>query len=180
MQLIIQAVMLTEKKKIGKKKLLTSSVLTISFAMKRRIFNGTDGFPNLLCRNFIQRGRSTGTVPWNLKKMSKKSIQLLNKTSLPHQKNPSPQHIGIDMKITEWRNSISHSFIVLTREMMPNFWFILASSTLGVIWFLCICLIRVVIGAMHSCWLSSSISSSNSSFKTMYSDISWEKKNYCD
>lgn len=59
------------RKKYDKKKLLTSSVLTISFAMKRRIFSGTDGFPNLPCRNFIQRGRSTGTVPWNLKEESK-------------------------------------------------------------------------------------------------------------
>lgn len=62
--IVIQFVMCTEK---IWQKLLTSSVLTISFAMKRRIFSGTDGFPNLPCRNFIQRGRSTGTVPWNLR-----------------------------------------------------------------------------------------------------------------
>lgn len=65
---------------IMNKKVLTSSVLTISFAMKRRIFNGTDGFPNLPWRNFIQIGRSTGTVPWNLEDMNKNQI-----TSCTHQ-----------------------------------------------------------------------------------------------
>ena len=74
-------------------------------------------------------------------------------------------------KMKEFNQSQLCCFVI-TSETMPNFWFILASSTLGVIWFLCICLIRVVNGAIHSCWLSSSISSSISSFKTMYSDVS--------
>lgn len=69
--------------------LLTSSVLTISFAMKRRIFSGTDGFPNLPCRNFIQRGRSIGTVPWNLKERSKNQLTSWTKQAYQAKKPPA-------------------------------------------------------------------------------------------
>lgn len=172
----IVVIMLIEKK-VGKKKLLTSSVLTISFAMKRRIFNGTDGFPNLLCRNFIQRGRSTGTTPWKLKETSKNQLNYWTKQVYHNQKTslPEPHRYRHEKYKMKEFNQSQLCCSVITSETMSNFWFILASSTLGVIWFLCICLIRVVNGAIHSCWLSSSISSSISSFKTMYSDASWEK-----
>lgn len=125
----IVVIMLIEKK-VGKKKLLTSSVLTISFAMKRRIFNGTDGFPNLLCRNFIQRGRSTGTTPWKLKETSKNQLNYWTKQVYHNQKTslPEPHRYRHEKYKMKEFNQSQLCCSVITSETMPNFWFILAST----------------------------------------------------
>lgn len=65
---------------------------------------------------------------------------------------------------------------MLTKKLI--YWWILTFSTVGVMLFLCICLIKVVMEVIHSCWLSSSISNSIISSGFIDSVVSFLKKYY--